>query len=232
MQYIVMRGNKMVCFIEDDNSIRELVLYALKNSSYEAEGYPDADTFFSALQPARTELILLDVMLPGEDGLSILAKLKANAATAKIPVIMVTALGSEFDKVTALDKGADDYITKPFGMMELLARIRAVLRRVPEERPGDTLSVGGIVIDGDRRVAMVDDREISLTFKEFELLSCLMENRGRVLSRDKLLDKVWGIGCDVETRTVDVHVRTLRQKLGEAGSLVETVRGVGYKIVG
>ncbi|MGI6027791.1 MAG: winged helix-turn-helix domain-containing protein [Candidatus Heteroscillospira sp.] len=222
----------MVCFIEDDNSIRELVLYALKNSSYEAEGYPDADTFFSALQPARTELILLDVMLPGEDGLSILAKLKANAATAKIPVIMVTALGSEFDKVTALDKGADDYITKPFGMMELLARIRAVLRRVPEERPGDTLSVGGIVIDGDRRVAMVDDREISLTFKEFELLSCLMENRGRVLSRDKLLDKVWGIGCDVETRTVDVHVRTLRQKLGEAGSLVETVRGVGYKIVG
>ena len=220
----------MIYFIEDDNSIRELVLYALKNSSYSAEGYPDAASFFSAFQPAHTELILLDVMLPGEDGLSILRKLRSNPAAEKIPVIMVTALGSEFDTVTALDLGADDYITKPFGLMELLARIRAVLRRVPEEKGAAPLAVGNIVLRSDQRLAMVEGREVVLTFKEFELLSCLMENRGRVLSRDKLLDIVWGIGCDVETRTVDVHVRTLRQKLGEAGGLIETVRGVGYKM--
>ena len=220
----------MICFIEDDNSIRELVLYALKNSSYSAEGYPDAASFFAAFQPNHTELILLDVMLPGEDGLSVLGRLKADPASARIPVIMVTALGSEFDKVVALDKGADDYITKPFGMMELLARIRAVLRRVPEERGEAPLSAGNLVMYAQRRIAMVDGREISLTLKEFDLLLCLMKNRGLVMSREKLLDKVWGIGCEVETRTVDVHVRTLRQKLGEAGSLIETVRGVGYRI--
>ena len=220
----------MIYFIEDDNSIRELVLYALKNSSYSAEGYPDSQSFFARFQPAQAELILLDVMLPGESGLEILKKLRANPAAAKIPVIMVTALGSEFDKVTALDLGADDYITKPFGMMELLARIRAVLRRVPEEKAEASLAAGNIAILGDQRQVMVDGKEVVLTFKEFELLSYLMENRGRVLSRDKLLDVVWGIGCDVETRTVDVHVRTLRQKLGDAGAMIETVRGVGYKI--
>ena len=220
----------MIYFIEDDNSIRELVLYALKSSSYAAEGYPDANSFFASFHPASAELILLDVMLSGEDGLSILKNLKANPASRKIPVIMVTALGSEFDKVTALDLGADDYITKPFGMMELLARIRAVLRRVPEEKVSASMNVGGIVVLTDQRIAMVDGREVVLTFKEFELLSCLMENRGRALSREKLLDIVWGIGCDVETRTVDVHVRTLRQKLGDAGSLIETIRGVGYKL--
>lgn len=220
----------MIYFIEDDNSIRELVLYALKNSSYEAEGYPDGQSFFDEFDPRRAELILLDVMLPGDDGLTILRKLRSNAASEKVPVIMVTALGTEFDKVTALDAGADDYITKPFGMMELLARIRAVLRRMPEEKGESTLSAGTLSVDPQRRSATVEGREVNLTFKEFELLLCLMENRGRVLSRDKLLDIVWGIGCDVETRTVDVHVRTLRQKLGEAGALVETVRGVGYKI--
>ena len=220
----------MIYFIEDDNSIRELVLYALKNSSYSAEGYPDSQSFFARFQPAQAELILLDVMLPGESGLEILKKLRANPAAAKIPVIMVTALGSEFDKVTALDLGADDYITKPFGMMELLARIRAVLRRVPEEKAEASLAAGNIAILGDQRQVMVDGKEVVLTFKEFELLSYLMENRGRALSRDKLLDVVWGIGCDVETRTVDVHVRTLRQKLGDAGAMIETVRGVGYKI--
>ncbi len=220
----------MIYFIEDDNSIRELVLYALKNSSYEAEGYPDAASFFAAFRPAHTELILLDVMLPGEDGLSVLDKLRANPAAEKIPIIMVTALGSEFDKVVALDKGADDYITKPFGMMELLARIRAVLRRMPDERNEAPLSVGDIVVYADRRIVMAEGREVNLTFKEFELLLCLMENRGRALSRNKLLDIVWGIGCDVETRTVDVHVRTLRQKLGNSGALIETVRGVGYRI--
>lgn len=220
----------MIYFIEDDNSIRELVLYALKNSSYDAEGYPDAQSFFTAFEPNKADLILLDVMLPGIDGMSVLKRLKANPAAEKIPVIMVTALGSEFDKVIALDNGADDYITKPFGMMELLARIRAVLRRVPEERSEAPMSVGSIVVYPDRRIAMVDGREITLTYKEFELLTCLIENKSRALSRDKLLDIVWGIGCDVETRTVDVHVRTLRQKLGEAGSLIETVRGVGYKV--
>lgn len=220
----------MIYFIEDDNSIRELVLYALKNSSYSAEGYPDGASFMEAFNPAQAELILLDVMLPGEGGLSILQKLKANPMTGKIPVIMVTAMSSEFDKVTALDHGADDYITKPFGMMELLARIRAVLRRVPEEKEQAPLSVGHIIIYCDRRIVMVEGREINLTFKEFELLSYLMKNKGRVLSRNKLLDTVWGIGCDVETRTVDVHVRTLRQKLGDCGVLIETVRGVGYKI--
>lgn len=220
----------MIYFIEDDNSIRELVLYALKNSSYSAEGYPDSVSFLDGFNAAQAELILLDVMLPGDGGLDILRRLKANPTTEKIPVIMVTALGSEIDKVTALDYGADDYITKPFGMMELLARIRAVLRRVPEEKEQAPLSVGHIIIYCDRRIVMVEGREINLTFKEFELLSYLMKNRGRVLSRNKLLDTVWGIGCDVETRTVDVHVRTLRQKLGDCGSLIETVRGVGYKI--
>jgi len=221
----------MICFIEDDNSIRELVLYALKNSSYETEGYPDSRSFFEAFRPEQTELILLDVMLPGDNGLGILKKLKADPASEKIPVIMVTALGSEFDKVNALDLGADDYITKPFGMMELLARVRAVLRRVHEEKKGEVpLTLGNIVIYEDRHIVLVDGKEVTLTFKEFELLVYLMENKGRALSRDKLLDTVWGIGCDVETRTVDVHVRTLRQKLGEAGSLIETIRGVGYRI--
>ena len=220
----------MIYFIEDDNSIRDLVLYALKNSGYEAEGYPDGHSFFSAFKPGQAELILLDVMLPGDDGLSVLRKIRANSSSDRIPVIMVTALGSEFDKVTALDAGADDYITKPFGMMELLARIRAVLRRVPEDKAGAPLSAGDLVIYGDRRVATAGGRELNLTFKEFELLLCLMENRGRVMSRDKLLDVVWGIGCDVETPTVDVHVRSLRQKLGDTGAIIETVRGVGYKI--
>ena len=220
----------MIYFIEDDNSIRELVLYALKNSSYSAEGYSDSRSFFAQFLPAKAELILLDVMLPGESGLEILKKLKASPASDKIPVIMVTALGSEFDKVTALDLGADDYITKPFGMMELLARIRAVLRRVPEDRGEAPLAAGNITILGEKRQVMVDGKEVILTYKEFELLSYLMENRGKVLSRDKLLDVVWGIECDVETRTVDVHVRTLRQKLGDGGAMIETVRGVGYKI--
>ena len=167
----------MIYFIEDDNSIRDLVLYALKNSGYEAEGYPDGHSFFSAFKPGQAELILLDVMLPGDDGLSVLRKIRANSSSDRIPVIMVTALGSEFDKVTALDAGADDYITKPFGMMELLARIRAVLRRVPEDKAGAPLSAGDLVIYGDRRVATAGGREINLTFKEFELLLCLMENR-------------------------------------------------------
>ncbi len=219
----------MIYCVEDDTSIRELVVYTLKATGFEAQGFADGKAFSAALARQLPELVLLDIMLPGEDGLQILKRLRAQAATAAIPVMMLTAKGTEFDKVVGLDNGADDYMTKPFGMMELVSRVRALLRRTKRE-PDHVLSLGALSLNRDTRRVLVNGQEVALTYKEFELLEYLLENSGIVLTRDKLLDRVWGYSSDVETRTLDVHIRSLRQKLGPCGELVETVRGVGYRM--
>lgn len=218
----------MIYCVEDDASIRELVVYTLKNSGYEAEGFEDGGALFAALQKKQPRLILLDIMLPGEDGISLLRRLRRGASTARLPVIMLTARGTEFDKVVGLDSGADDYIAKPFGMTELLSRIKAVLRRA-EPAPAKTLCAGGVRLDDRSHTVTSDGTPVELTLKEYELLRLLMENAGAVLTRDRLLTAIWGMDYDGETRTVDVHIRTLRQKLGTA-DVIETVRGVGYRI--
>lgn len=222
----------MIYCVEDDRSIRELIGYALKSNGFEAVGFGDGKSFFAALEERLPSLILLDIMLPGEDGIEILRKLKASAKTRHIPVIMLTAKSAEYDKVLGLDCGADDYITKPFGIMELLSRIRAVLRRAGQADEGSVLTAGRLTMDVERHLVLADGKEVTLTLKEFELLKYLMKNSGIVLTRDKLLHKVWGYDYEGETRTVDVHIRTLRQKLGEAGAIIETVRGVGYRVGG
>lgn len=219
----------MIYCVEDDASIRELVVYTLKATGFEAQGFADGKAFSAALARQLPELVLLDIMLPGEDGLQILKRLRAQAATAAIPVMMLTAKGTEFDKVVGLDNGADDYMTKPFGMMELVSRVRALLRRTRRE-PDHVLTLGALSLNRDTRRVLADGQEVALTYKEFELLEYLLENSGIVLTRDKLLDRVWGYSSDVETRTLDVHIRSLRQKLGPFGELVETVRGVGYRM--
>lgn len=221
----------MIYFLEDDNSIRELVVYTLNSTGFEATGFAKPAEFWAALEKETPSLALLDIMLPEEDGLSILKKLRANPATKKLPVMMLTAKDSEYDKVLGLDSGADDYVPKPFGMMELMARIKALLRRAaPQEPQEKDYTVGQLYVSPSRHLVKVDGQEVSLTLKEFELLCFLLENDGMVLTRDKILARIWGYDFDGETRTVDVHVRTLRQKLGACGSLIETVRGVGYKI--
>ena len=222
----------MIFCVEDEANIRELVVYTLETTGFEARGFEEGTSFFEALAEELPELILLDIMLPGEDGLEILKKLKSSSKTKDIPVIMVTAKGSEYDKVVGLDSGADDYVTKPFGMMELISRIKAVLRRSGKQQDKTKLSVGGISLDTKKHEVKVDGENVVLTLKEFELLEKLMRNQGIVLTRDQLLTEIWGYDFDGETRTVDVHIRTLRQKLGEQGSLVKTVRGVGYRIGG
>lgn len=222
----------MIYLVEDDASIRELVAYALNNSGFEAEGFAAPADFWKAMEHRRPQLVLLDIMLPGEDGLQILKKLRSAPATRRLPVIMVTAKGSEYEKVMGLELGADDYIPKPFGMMELVARVKAVLRRTGSVPAEETASVGPIRIFPEEHRVEVDGREVALTLKEYELLSMLLRNRGVVLTRDRLLEEIWGYSFDGENRTVDVHIRTLRQKLGPAGDLIETVRGVGYKIGG
>ena len=221
---------KIYC-VEDDESIRELVQYALRSGGYETAGFEDADSLWAALraEPAPS-LILLDIMLPGEDGLTTLRRLRQNAATAAVPVIMVTAKTAEYDRVKGLDQGADDYITKPCGVMELMSRVRAVLRRAQGAFTPEALALGSVAVDISRRVVTVEGQEVTLTFKEFELLSYLLKNTGLVLSREKLMEAVWGFDFEGESRTVDVHIKSLRQKLGTAGELIQTVRGVGYKI--
>ncbi len=223
----------MIYFVEDDASIRELVLYTLNNAGFEAEGFGRPSAFWAAMGQLRPALVLLDIMLPEEDGLSILRRLRADPATRALPVMMLTAKGTEYDTVIALDAGADDYVPKPFRMMELLSRIRALLRRAEghsgAELPTDH-QIGGLYVSPSRHVVRVDGTEVALTLKEFEILCLLLENRGIVLTRDRILDKVWRDGMGRESRTVDVHIRTLRQKLGHAGSLIETVRGIGYKM--
>lgn len=222
----------MIYLVEDDASIRELVAYALNNSGFEAEGFAAPADFWKAMERRRPQLVLLDIMLPGEDGLQILKKLRSAPATRRLPVIMVTAKGSEYEKVMGLELGADDYIPKPFGMMELVARVKAVLRRSGSLPQEEAISAGPIRIFPEEHRVEVDGREVALTLKEYELLSMLLRNRGVVLTRDRLLEEIWGYSFDGENRTVDVHIRTLRQKLGPAGDLIETVRGVGYKIGG
>lgn len=220
----------MIYCVEDERNIRELIVYTLVSTGFEAKGFVDGRELFKALEDELPRLILLDVMLPNEDGIQILKKIKNSSDTRNIPVIMVTAKGAEYDKVIGLDSGADDYITKPFGMMEFVSRVKAVLRRSKAEDIKNELSVGSIRINIDRHSVYADDALVTLTLKEFELLKYLMENSGIVLTRDKLLGHIWGYDFDGETRTVDVHIRTLRQKLGSAGNLIETVRGVGYSI--
>ena len=221
----------MIYLVEDDDSIRELVLYTLHTTGFEAEGFRNAADFWQALEKELPQLVLLDIMLPDEDGLHILKRLRAGAETADLPVMMLTAKSSEYDRVVGLDSGADDYMPKPFGMMELVSRVRALLRRAAKPAAEDKLfTAGSLAVDVERRAVTVDGEPVILTYKEFELLCYLLENRGVVLSRDQILTKIWDYNYSGETRTVDVHIRTLRQKLGEAGALIETVRGVGYRL--
>lgn len=221
----------MIYLVEDDDSIRELVLYTLHTTGFEAEGFRNAADFWQALEKELPQLVLLDIMLPDEDGLHILKRLRAGAETADLPVMMLTAKSSEYDRVVGLDSGADDYMPKPFGMMELVSRVRALLRRAAKPAAEDKLfTAGSLAVDVKRRAVTVDGEPVILTYKEFELLCYLLENRGVVLSRDQILTKIWDYNYSGETRTVDVHIRTLRQKLGEAGALIETVRGVGYRL--
>jgi len=222
----------MIYCVEDDGSIRELIIYALQTNGYEARGFSESRSFFAALDNSLPSLVLLDIMLPGEDGIAILKRLKASAKTRDIPVIMLTAKSAEYDKVIGLDSGADDYITKPFGIMEFLSRVRAVLRRAGPPAGSSELFAGRLAMDVERHTVLAGGQEVTLTYKEFALLQYLLENKGIVLTRDKLLQEVWGYDYEGETRTVDVHIRTLRQKLGVAGSVIETVRGVGYRIGG
>lgn len=224
----------MIYCVEDDAGIRELVVYTLQNTGMEARGLEDGSALSAALREKKPQLILLDIMLPGEDGISILRRLRSAQETAGIPVILLTAKNTEYDKVVGLDSGADDYVAKPFGMMELVARIRAVLRRTQAETDGGEgtrpLVAGDICVDERAHSVFVGEQEVQLTLKEYQLLCLLMKNRGAVLTRDVLLENIWGYGNESETRTVDVHIRTLRQKLGTAGSMIETVRGVGYRM--
>ena len=221
----------MIYLVEDVDSSRELVLYTLHTTGFEAEGFRNAADFWQALEKELPQLVLLDIMLPDEDGLHILKRLRAGAETADLPVMMLTAKSSEYDRVVGLDSGADDYMPKPFGMMELVSRVRALLRRAAKPAAEDKLfTAGSLAVDVKRRAVTVDGEPVILTYKEFELLCYLLENRGVVLSRDQILTKIWDYNYSGETRTVDVHIRTLRQKLGDAGALIETVRGVGYRL--
>ena len=220
----------MIYCVEDDDNIRELVIYTLETTGLKAKGFAEGTAFMEALAFDTPELILLDIMLPGEDGYGILTRLKSSPDTKNIPVIMVTAKDAEFDKVRGLEAGADDYITKPFGMMEFVARVKAVLRRCSRKEENSELHCGELRISVGRHEVHLGDQKVELTRKEFELLQYLIENKGLVMSRNQILCHVWGYDFDGETRTVDVHVRTLRQKLREAGNMVETIRGVGYRI--
>lgn len=222
----------MIYCVEDDSNIRELVVYTLETTGFKACGFEDGRSFLEALALDTPELVLLDIMLPGEDGMELLRRLKTSVKTRDIPVIMVTAKGAEYDKVLGLDSGADDYVTKPFGMMELVSRVKAVLRRSEKKSIAaeDRIELKNLVIDIRKHEVTVDGNVVNLTLKEFELLKRMMRNPNIVLTRDRLLEDIWGYDFDGETRTVDVHVRTLRQKLGSAGEHIETVRGVGYRM--
>jgi len=221
----------MIYCVEDDAGIRELMVYTLNSTGMEAMGFEDAEALFRALSERELpELLLLDIMLPGKDGISILKELRQDPRTRELPVIMASAKGTEYDKVTGLDLGADDYLAKPFGMMEMLSRVKAVLRRAkPKEKP-QSLQAGSLVLDLSAHSVTVEGKRVELTYKEYEMLRMFLEHPGRVFTRDQLLESIWGYGFDGETRTVDVHIRSLRTKLGPMGALVETVRGVGYRL--
>lgn len=220
----------MIFCVEDDAGIRDLMIYTLNASGFRAVGFENAKEFYTALADTVPELIMLDIMLPGEDGISILKRLKADARTADIPVIMATAKGNEYDKVIGLDLGADDYLAKPFGMMEMASRVRAVLRRSGRAAEKQLIRVGGLEMNLGEHIVTADGIRVQLTLKEFELLRTFMTNPGRAFTREQLLTSVWCEDFLGETRTVDVHVGTLRQKLGACGKYIRTVRGVGYKL--
>ena len=220
----------MIFILEDDDSIRKLINYSLKSQGFEVQDFPLPSLFWQALETQTPDLLLLDIMLPEEDGISILKKLRSNPKTSTIPVIMLTAKDSEYDIVTGLDAGADDYVTKPFGMMALVSRIKAVLRRYEKsDSKKEVLEAGGITIDENQHTVFAGSQQIFLTVKEFDLLALLIKNRGNVLTREQLLESIWEVSTDIESRTVDVHIRTLRAKLGEYEKNIETIRGVGYK---
>lgn len=222
----------MIYLVEDDPSIRKLVSYALRGAGYEVESFESAEEMNAAAGKQNPELYLLDIMLPGKSGLEILSEIRSSSVLRDIPVIMLTAKGTEYDKVLGLDSGADDYISKPFGMMELLSRIKAVLRRAERQKQRDDISWGGISISPSSHTVRVNGSKAELTLKEFNLLLYLMENEGIVLDRDSILNTVWGYSFDGENRTVDVHIRHLREKLGDEGLRIETVKGVGYRFRG
>ena len=222
----------MIWCVDDDNTIRDIEVYALTQTGFEAKGFADGVSMLEALKTEKPELIVLDIMLPGKDGVEVLKKIRSNPETRKIPVIMATAKGTEMDKIQGLDTGADDYLVKPFGVMEMVSRIKAVLRRCEPDEKEEVLSIGEITLSDKEHLVTVNGEKVVLTFKEFEILKLFMSNPGIVFSRDKLLSEVWGIHYLGESRTVDMHIKTLRQKLGDAGALIETVIGVGYKMEG
>lgn len=219
-----------IYIVEDDKNIREIEEYALKNTGYKVESFKNAKTFYKKLQDKIPDLVLLDIMLPDEDGLTILQKLRKKPETKKIPIIMVTAKTSEIDKVKGLDMGADDYMTKPFGIMELISRVKALLRRSKSIEDEKVFTIGNLTLDCDKHSVIVDKEKCELTFKEYELLKFLMQNTGIVLKRDIIMDRVWGMDYEGESRTLDMHIKTLRKKLKSAGSMIKTVRNVGYLI--
>ena len=221
----------MIYLLEDDDSIRKLVIYALQSQNFEAKGFDTPTRFWAAMREEKPKLVLLDIMLPEQDGISILQQLRAQQETRHLPVIINTAKNTEYDRVEGLDAGADDYISKPFGMMEMVSRVRAVLRRTDTGGNVKVLESGSLRVCPERHEVSVDGREVVLTYKEFQLICFLMENRGLVLTRDALMSKIWGLAAERENRTLDVHIRTLRAKLGSAGNAIETVRGVGYRFV-
>ncbi len=220
----------LIYIVEDDKNIQEIEKYALKNNGYDACCFDDAKAFDQGLQEILPDLVLLDIMLPGEDGLSVLRKIRGNSATKQMPVILVTAKDSEIDTVKGLDLGADDYITKPFGIMELISRVRAILRRTKPASEDVVLKFGQIELNRERHICMAQNEPVELTYKEYELLKLLLSNAGIVLTREAIMNAVWNTGFAGETRTVDMHIRTLRRKLGTEGSHIVTVRNVGYKL--
>ena len=222
----------MIYLLEDDTNIRNFVVYALNNSGLEAEGFERPSRFWAAVEKKKPSMAILDIMLPEEDGLSVLRKLRESSETKDLPIIMLTAKSTEYDKVIGLDGGADDYVTKPFGTMELMARVKALLRRAEPVSDGKEYSIGPLLLNPDKHIIKVDGQDVALTLKEFQLLCYLIRNKGNVMTRDRILQEIWGYEFDGENRTVDVHIRTLRSKLGKAGDLIETVRGIGYRIGG
>jgi len=224
--------SQVIYLVEDDDSIRKLVIYALESQGFSARGFDHPKAFWEAFRAEMPELVLLDIMLPQEDGLSILRRLRGNPAWADLPVIMLTAKNTEYDRVEGLDFGADDYISKPFGMMELMARIRAVLRRKTPESRVTEYRVGALRVCPEKHEVLVDGNKVELTYKEFMLLKLLLENQGMVLTREVLMNRIWGLSAERENRTLDVHIRTLRAKLGSAGNAIQTVRGIGYQLNG
>ena len=220
----------LIYIVEDDQNIREIESFALKNSGYQVCDFSNAKDFYRAVKEIKPDAVLLDIMLPDEDGMEILQKIRKNPETKRLPVIMVTAKSTELDRVKGLDMGADDYIVKPFGVMELISRVKALLRRSMTEEAEKLLKVDEIVMDDERHVVFVDEKPCDLTFKEYELLRLFMTNRGIVLSRALIMDRIWDINCDVESRTLDVHLKTLRAKLGESAHHIKTIRNVGYRM--